>query len=67
MDLKRIHTTKPNYWYIIKNKRYHRYSFNKQKLIKMGYDKNKTEFEIMNENFKFLRIYDSGSILYKKV
>ena len=48
------------YWYIDKDmNRYHRYSFRKQELIKEGYDKDKTEFEIMDER-GFYRIYDSG-------
>ena len=48
------------YWYIDKYmNRYHRYKFAKYILVKEGYDKNKTEFEIMNER-GFYRIYDSG-------
>lgn len=56
------------YWYIDQyKKRYHRYSFRKQELIKEGYDKDKTEFEIMDEK-NFYRIYDSGQSkwLWKK-
>ena len=49
-----------SYWYIDKNeKRYHRYSFRKDVLVKMGYDKTKTELEITDE-MGLLRIYDSG-------
>ena len=32
----------------------------KKKLIKMGYDSNKTEFEIMSD-MGYLRIYDCGN------
>ena len=48
------------YWYIDdKMNRYHRYKFAKHILVKEGFDKNKTEFEIMSER-GFYRIYDSG-------
>jgi hypothetical protein len=57
--------TNPNYWYFIENKRYHRYTFNKQRLIKLGYDKNKTEQQIMNEDIKALRIFDCGQAVWK--
>lgn len=48
-----------SYWYIKNKKRYHRYKFRKSELIKMGFDKNKTEFQIMEEN-GYHRIYDTG-------
>ena len=49
-----------SYWYIDKNyNRYHRYRFRKSELVKMGYDKSKTETEIMRE-IGYWRIYDSG-------
>ena len=48
------------YWYIDKYmNRCHRYKFTKHILVKEGYDKNKTESEIMNER-GFLKIHDSG-------
>lgn len=56
--------SKPNYWYFLENKRYHRYTFNKQKLIKMGYDESKTEFQIMDE-MGALRVYDSGNAVWE--
>jgi len=58
--------SKPNYWYFLENKRYHRYAFNKQRLIKLGYNKTKTEFQIMNE-IKALRIYDCGNAVWEYV
>ena len=48
------------YWYVDKEmNRYHRYKFTKYSLVREGYDKDKTEFEIMDER-GFYRIYDSG-------
>lgn len=58
--------TKPNYYYIINNKRKHRYMFRKNILVKQGYDKNKTEKQIMSER-NILSIYDSGSKKYKMI
>lgn len=56
--------TQPNYYYIIDGIRYHRFSFRKDKLIKEGFDSNKTEHEIMLER-KIFRIYDSGNLKFK--
>ena len=61
-----IENTEPNYWYFKKNEliRYHRFSFRKDKLIKEGYDFNKTEKEIMKE-IGYYYIYDSGNMRFK--
>ena len=40
--------------------REHRFNWRKQKLVKMGYDKEKTENEIMLE-LGFWRIYNAGN------
>ena len=50
-----------SYWYIDPKtlKRYHRYKFRKSELIKLGYDKNLTEKQIM-DSLKYLRIFDCG-------
>lgn len=54
------------YWYILGSKRFHRYRFRKQDLVKQGYDPNKTESEIMKER-GYLKIYDSGQIKWKYI
>lgn len=54
------HTSKPGYWYLINGIRNHRFNWRKQKLVKMGYDKNKTEEEIMSE-LGHWRIYNAGN------
>ena len=54
-----------SYWYIKNYKRYHRFNFTKSNLIKMGFDENKTERQIMSEN-KYYRIYDSGQTKWVK-
>jgi len=55
--------TEPNYYYIIDDIRHHRFSYRKDVLVKEGYDKNKTEHQIMLER-KIYRIYDSGNLKF---
>ncbi|MFW6281854.1 MAG: hypothetical protein ACOC1O_03555 [bacterium] len=67
LGFKFIKTTHPNYYYINNNNmRMNRFLFRKSELIKMGFDKNKTEHEIMLER-KMYRVYDSGSLNYKYI
>lgn len=55
-----IGNSSPGYHYIVNGVRKNRFNYNKSKLIKMGFDKDKTEREIMFEN-KYYRIYDCGN------
>jgi len=55
--------TQPNYYYIIDGIRHHRFNFRKDKLVKEGFSKEKTEHEIMIERNIF-RIYDSGNLKF---
>lgn len=62
-----LHITPPNYWYIDKKNylhRYHRYNFRKDVLIKEGFSKEKTEWEIMKEK-NYDRIWDCGSMKFE--
>ncbi|MCK9415670.1 hypothetical protein M0Q97_03305 [Candidatus Dojkabacteria bacterium] len=63
-----IEKTDPNYYYIIDGIRHHRFNFRKDKLIKDGFDPNKTEHQIMLDR-KLYRIFDSGNLkfVYKKI
>lgn len=54
----------PNYWYVINGVRYYRFNFRKSKLVTEGYDKNKTEKQIMFDR-KIYRIYDCGNIRWE--
>ena len=56
--------SKPNYWYVIKDIREHRFKYRKSILVKEGFDKNLTEQEIMF-NRKIYRIYDCGNIRWE--
>lgn len=58
------YNTSVNYFYIKHGKRYNRFSFRKDVLISKGYDKNKTEKQIMQE-LGYSRIYDCGSMKFE--
>jgi len=60
-----ISETKPNYYYTRRyEKKEHRFNYRKDILIKLGYDANKTELQIMSEN-GFDRIWDTGNLKYE--
>lgn len=58
------HYSNPSYFYVINDKRENRFNYRKDILVKEGYDKNKTEHEIMKERGIY-RIYDCGCLVYK--
>lgn len=60
----KISQSKPNYWYVINDLRKHRFNYRKSNLIKEGFDKNKTEQQIMFDR-KIYRIYDCGNIRWE--
>lgn len=66
IGFKKINDTSPNYWYLIKNKRYHRYGFRKNILHKklLSFDPTKTEWENMKNN-GYDRIWDCGNLKYE--
>lgn len=64
LGFEKINTSKPNYWYVAENKRYHRFAYRKNVLVKQGFDKNKSEREIMFER-GYYRIYDCGNIRWE--
>jgi hypothetical protein len=54
-----INLSDVNYWWVVNGLRRHRFSFNKKKLVKEGFDPLKTEVEIMHER-GFYRIFGCG-------
>lgn len=64
LGFKKIRVSKPNYWYVKNERRYHRFNFRKSILIKEGFDQNLTEKEIMF-NRKYYRIYDCGNVRWE--
>jgi len=57
--------SKPNYFYTKGQKRFSRFGFRKEVLIKEGFDKEKTEKQIMEER-GFFRVYDCGTMKFIK-
>jgi hypothetical protein len=55
--------TKPNYFWVVDNIRKHRFTYNKKKLIKEGFDPAMSEVEIMN-NRGYYRIWGCGQDKY---
>ena len=58
------HDSKPNYFYVYNMDRLNRFRFRKSVLVNEGYDKDKTEHEIMLERGIY-RIYDCGTMVWK--
>lgn len=56
-------TSRPNYYYVIKDKRENRYKYRKSELVKQGFPKELSEREIMDDRGIY-RIYDSGTKKY---
>jgi hypothetical protein len=54
-----VYRTAPNYWWIVNGIRKHRFTYNKKKLVKSGFDPDKTEIEIMHELGNY-RIWGCG-------
>ena len=64
LNFKHVHDSKPNYFYIFGQKRENRFKYRKNELVKQGFDKNKSEHQIMLERGIY-RIYDCGTIVFK--
>lgn len=60
-----VRETKPNYFYTKGTTRENRFIYRKSELVRLGYDKNKTEKQIMEE-LGFSRVYDSGTLKFTK-
>ena len=63
LKFEHIHDSKPNYSYVVGTKRENRFKYRKDRLVEEGYDKEKSEHEIMLER-KIYRIYDCGCKCY---
>ena len=59
LGFKMIGLSDPNYFWVVDGIKRHRYNFSKRKLVKEGYDSNKTEVEIMNDR-GYYRIFSTG-------
>ena len=59
LGFKYSHLSLPNYYWVVDGVRKHRFNYNKKKLIKMGFNSDKTEVQIMNE-LGYYRIWGCG-------
>jgi len=66
LNMKLVSKTTPGYFYSNGKRREHRYGVQKHKLIKLGYDANKTEYEIMRGR-GYYRIWDCGNLKYETI
>ncbi len=64
LNFEHTHDSNPNYFYIEGKNRLNRFNFRKGNLIKKGYNKAKSEHEIMKE-LGYYRIYDCGTMVFK--
>lgn len=56
--------TTPGYFYSNGSRKEHRYNFQKHKLVEMGYDSTKTEYQIMSER-GYYKIWDAGNLKFE--
>jgi DNA-binding transcriptional MerR regulator/very-short-patch-repair endonuclease/DNA-binding XRE family transcriptional regulator len=66
LDFSYVRTSAPNYWYVVRNERVHRWAYTKQKLLTMTDTTNNdiTEEELA-ESLGLYRIYDCGNLVYE--
>jgi len=64
IGFKQLKDSEPGYFYVVGQHRENRFKYRKDALIKEGYDKNKTEHEIMLERGIY-RIYDCGMMAFE--
>jgi hypothetical protein len=63
LGFQETHKSVPNYFYVKRGMREPRFKYRKDILVSEGFDKNKTEKQIMKER-GYNRIYDCGAIKY---
>ena len=64
LNFERKNQSKPNYYYVVNGIRKNRFNYRKSVLVNQGFDKNKTEKQIMFER-NIYRIYDCGNIRWE--
>jgi hypothetical protein len=57
----------PNYSYFLDKKRVNKQKYKKSNLIKMGFDKNKSESKIMEDEFGSYKIFDCGQLKFEVI
>ena len=64
LGFENVHDSRPNYFYVNNLTRENRFKYRKSVLVNEGYDKDKTEHQIMFERGIY-RIYDCGTKVWK--
>lgn len=64
LGFEHTHDSKPNYFYVNNMERLNRFRFRKSMLVNEGFDKDKSEHDIMLERGIY-RIYDCGTMVWK--
>lgn len=64
LGFKKLGNTDPGYFYAKGKLRFNRFAFTKNKLVSLGYDINKSESQIMNEN-GYMKIWDTGNMKFE--
>lgn len=64
LNFERKNQSKPNYYYVVNGIRRNRFNYRKSVLVKQGFNKDKTEKQIMFER-NIYRIYDCGNIRWE--
>lgn len=64
LNMNLIGETKPGYFYSNGKTKGHRYKYQKHRLVKMGFDVNKSEYQIMTER-GYYRVWNTGNFIYE--
>jgi len=59
MSFRKVSLSEPNYFWVVDDVRRHRFNYSKKKLVKQGYNIDKTELEIMYER-GYYRVFSCG-------
>ena len=59
--------TKPNWTWLIDKRRVNKQRWKKSKLVKLGYDPDRSEVEIMESEFGAVRVFDCGQIKFEMI
>jgi hypothetical protein len=66
LSMELVGYTPVGYFYSNGSRKEHRFNYQKHKLIKMGFDPNKTEYQIMSDR-GYYRIWNTGNLIFKLV
>jgi transposase len=66
LNFKLVSATRPNYWYVVRNERKHRFTYTKQKLLTLlNLEESELTEEVLAESLGLYRIYDCGHLKFE--